>query len=209
MRDTRYMIAEQAQRIIQGGTPTADSEVRLDELVIFVDQAFGQLVFNSFFQNRQDGINWIDGTFVYTFFVDVNSDTTRKYRYANIPSTYVSLPLGMGIVQVSDTQSEGESYIPVNPNFNALTDGLLVNNLGGRKAYFVENTNLYLMNLKTGFCPEKIMIKLAGGIQNEDELDPNVDLPLNMQKDIVAMTVQLYMEQRKNPHDVLNDNNKD
>jgi len=208
MRDTRYIIAEQAQRIIQGGTPTPDTEVRIEELVIYVDQSFGQLVFNSFFQNRQDGVNWIDGTFVYTFVQDVERDTLRGYRYAKIPATYVNLPIGMGIVQVSDVKDESSSYIPVNPNFISMTDGLLVNNLSGRRGYFVENTNMFFINNKAGECPEKVLIKLAGGIQTDD-IDTNVDIPLNMQKDLVDATVEMYLTQRKMPHDNMNDNSKD
>ena len=73
-RDTREIIAEQAQRIIEGGTPTPDSEVRKDELMIYVDQAFGQMVKQSFYQNKAEGVSWLDGGFVYTFIEEVKED---------------------------------------------------------------------------------------------------------------------------------------
>jgi len=52
------------------------------------------------------------------------------------------------------------------------------------------------------------LIKLGGGIQS-DELDPEVDIPLDMQQALVGFTVELYMQQRQMPKDDLNDNNKD
>ena len=139
-RDTRYIIAEQAQRIIQGGTPTSDSEVRKDELVIYVDQAFGQMVKQSFYQNKAEGVSWIDGNFVYSFVEEVKEDKMLGLSYVRIPSTYVSLPLGMGIHSVSDVKSQFDTFVPTNPNFLGLSRGLLVGNLGGRRGYYVENT---------------------------------------------------------------------
>ena len=51
------------------------------------------------------------------------------------------------------------------------------------------------------------LIKLAGGIQSE-EIDPEVDIPLDMQQALVGFTVELYMKQRQIPKDDINDNNK-
>jgi len=207
-RDTRYIIAEQAQRIIQGGTPTPDSEVRKDELVIYVDQAFGQMVKQSFYQNKAEGVSWIDGNFVYSFVEEVKEDKMLGLSYVRIPSTYVSLPLGMGIHSVSDVKSQFDTFVPTNPNFLGLSRGLLVGNLGGRRGYYVENTKMYFINLSPSDCVDNVLIKLAGGIQS-DELDPDVDIPLDMQEQLVRTTVELYMKQRQMPKDELNDNSKD
>tara|TARA_R110001592_G_scaffold1340_2_gene7937 strand:- start:1981 stop:2610 length:630 start_codon:yes stop_codon:yes gene_type:complete len=207
-RDTRYVIAEQAQRIIEGGTPTPDSEVRKEELVIYVDQAFGKMVKESFYQNKQEGVSWLDGGFVYSFFEEVKMDKMRDMPYARIPSTYVNLPLGMGIHDVTPSGSPTDSFVPTNPNFLTLSRGLLVNNLGGRRGYFVENTKMFFINLKPSDCIDNVLIKLGGGIQSED-VDPDVDIPLDMQQALVGFTVQLYLQQRQLTKDELNDNSKD
>lgn len=207
-RDTRYVIAEQAQRIIEGGTPTPDAEVRKEELVIYVDQAFGKMVKESFYQNKQEGVSWLDGGFVYSFFEEVKMDKMRDMPYARIPSTYVNLPLGMGIHDVTPSGSPTDSFVPTNPNFLTLSRGLLVNNLGGRRGYFVENTKMFFINLKPSDCIDNVLIKLGGGIQSED-VDPDVDIPLDMQQALVGFTVQLYLQQRQLTKDELNDNSKD
>ena len=206
-RDTREIIAEQAQRIIEGGTPTADSEVRKDELMIYVDQAFGQMIKQSFYQNKAEGVSWLDGGFIYSFVEKVKEDKYRGMKYVKIPSTYVGLPLGMGIAHVSNVTSEVDTFVPANPNFLGLSRGLLVNKLAGRRAYFVENTKMYFINLKSSDCVDNVLIKLAGGIQSE-EIDPEVDIPLDMQQALVGFTVELYMKQRQMPKDDINDNNK-
>ena len=207
-RDTRYIIAEQAQRIIQGGTPTPDSEVRKDELVIYVDQAFGQMVKQSFYQNKAEGVSWIDGTFVYSFVQEVKEDKMLGMSYIKIPSTYVSLPLGMGIHTVSDVKSQFDTFVPTNPNFLGLSRGLAVGKLGGRRGYYIDNTKMYFINLSPSDCVDNVLVKLAGGIQS-DELDPEVDIPLDMQDQLLRLTVELYMQQRLAKKDELNDNSED
>jgi hypothetical protein len=206
MRDTRYIIAEQAQRIISGGATTNDTEIRLEELVIYVDQAFGQFIKIAYFENKEDGQSYVDGSFIYTFYVDVKEDPMRKKLFAKIPSTYVNLPSGVGIYSVSPIEDEFSSYVPLNPNFMALSKGLEVGKLETRKGYFVENTRMFLYNVTTLDCPEKLIVKLVGGIQGDDEIE--VDLPLNMQSELVNLTVQLYTQQQANPKDELNDNTK-
>jgi len=206
-RDTREIIAEQAQRIIEGGTPTADSEVRKAELMIYVDQAFGQMIKQSFYENKAEGVSWLDGGFIYSFVEEVKEDKVRGMKYIKIPSTYVGLPLGMGIAHVSNVASEFDTFVPANPNFLGLSIGLLVGKLAGRRAYFVENTKMYFINLSPSDCVDNILIKLAGGIQSE-EIDPEVDIPLDMQQALVGFTVELYMKQRQMPKDDINDNNK-
>jgi hypothetical protein len=182
--------------------------VRKDELVIYVDQAFGQMVKQSFYQNKAEGVSWIDGTFVYSFVQEVKEDKMLGMSYIKIPSTYVSLPLGMGIHTVSDVKSQFDTFVPTNPNFLGLSRGLAVGKLGGRRGYYIDNTKMYFINLSPSDCVDNVLVKLAGGIQS-DELDPEVDIPLDMQDQLLRLTVELYMQQRRAKKDELNDNSED
>lgn len=206
-RDTRHIIAEQAQRVILGGSPTPDTEVRTEELLIYVDQAFGKLIRNSYFENRADGLRQVNGSFIYSYEVDV--DNSGSIPVARIPSTYINLPLGLGIYQVSFSGDPFNTIIPIDTSFMGLSNGLLVSRLEGRKCYYVENTKMYFLNLRPGECLDKVIIKLVGGIQPDDEVDPEVEMPLDMQNDLVQLAVQLYMTQQQMPKDKDNDNNKD
>lgn len=206
MRDTRNIIAEQAQRILNGGTPIPDTEVKVEELEIYVDQAFSKYIKNSWFENKNEGSDYVNGTFIYSFVSPVDTDTIRNRKYAKIPSTYVNLPNGIGLYQVSPTQDEFNSFIPVNANFLAMTSGLPVGNMEGRKGYFVENTKIYFVNIPDEYCFDNVLIKLVGGIQADDDQD--IDISSDMQADLVAMTVELYKMQQMSPKDYVIDNNK-
>ena len=205
-RDSRFVIAEQAQRIINWGTPTPDTEVRIEELLIYVDQSFSKMIKASYFENRQDGIRDVNGAFLYSFIVDVAEDKMRGMLKAKIPSAYVNLPLGTGIYQVSQVNDMFNTIIPVNVSFLALSRGLKVGSMEGRQGYFVENTSMFFVNIKPSDNVNKVLIKLAGGIQGE--LDPEVEIPVDMQADLVGFTVQMYMQQRQAIKDDINDNNK-
>ena len=67
---------------------------------------------------------------------------------------------------------------------------------------------MFFINLKPSDCIDNVLIKLGGGIQSED-VDPDVDIPLDMQQALVGFTVQLYLQQRQLTKDELNDNSKD
>ena len=207
MRDTRYIVAEQAQRIIQGGNVNNDVQVSISELEIFVDQAFGKFIKMSYFENRAEGEHAINGTFVYSYKASVKCDTDRDKYYSPIPSSYVNLPNGMGIYSVSPLKDEFNTYIPLPNSFASLTRGTAVQSLENNKGYMIENTRLYLFGVNKEDVPAHLLIKLVGGIQNYKNED-NVDIPLDMQSDLVKMTVELYMTMRQVPKDVINDNIK-
>ena len=207
MRNTRNVLAEQAQRIINGGTATPEAEVRKEELVLYVDQVFTRYIKQSFYENRQEGSRYMNGAFIYSFIEDVQYDTIRKRHYADIPSTYVNLPLGIGLYQVSPVEDEYNSMIPVNPNFMAMTQGLAVGNLEGKKGYFVENTTMIFVNIPSTYEMKSVLIKLVGGIQGE--VDPeNIEIPVDIQAEMVEMVVRLYTQQGQTEIDDTNNNNK-
>ena len=208
MRDTRTLIAEQAQRIIQGGDVNSDVQVTKEELETYVDQCFGKYIVASYYENRNaDGENNVNGTFIYSFVENVKYDKQRCKHYAPISSSYVNLPNGMGLYSVSPVQDEFNTFVPLRTDFLALTRGTLVANLEGNKGYYIENTRIYLHNLDTAAIPEKLLIKLVGGIQSDSQED-NIDLPLNMQEEIINLVVQMYYTMRQTPQDVLTDNVK-
>ncbi|MDB4301931.1 hypothetical protein N9924_00040 [bacterium] len=207
MRNTRNVIAEQAQRIINGGTASPETEVRKEELVLYVDQVFTRYIKQSFYENRQEGSRYMNGAFIYSFIEDVQYDTIRKRHYADIPSTYVNLPLGIGLYQVSPVEDEYNSMIPVNPNFMAMSNGLAVGNLEGKKGYFVENTTMIFVNVPTTYEMKSVLIKLVGGIQGDVDAE-NIDIPADAQAEMVQMVVGLYTQQYQTETDDTNNNNK-
>lgn len=206
MRDTRYIIAEQAQRIIVGGTPTADNEVTTEELLIYVDQCFGKLMTRNYFEQKTEGDTVINGAFIYSFVEDVLHDVIRDKFYIYLPSTYVNLPSNVGVYSVSPVKDEFNTCVPVPTNFLALANNLEVLGLEGRMGYYIEANKLFLFNTEHCPAPENLLVKLVGGIQ--DTLSPDVDMPLDLQAELVTMVVELYRFEQAAEKDITNDNIK-
>lgn len=206
MRDTRYLIAEQAQRILNGGATTTDTEVRLEELVIFVDQAYAAYIKNAYWENRNDGENYVNGNFVFYFSEDVKFDSKKNRYYISIPSSFVSLPNGMGIYSVTPNGDDDDFFVPINLQVQAMSSGLNISFVNKRKSYYVQGNNLYICNIAPDFSLTKLNVGLVGGIQGDQDIDYN--LSMDIQQQLVSMVVEMYSLQAQAPKDEVSDNVK-
>ena len=68
METSIFKIAEQAQRILAGGTPTDDFEPRIQELIISADQFLADQILNQHISIKGiDGENFIPGEYICAF----------------------------------------------------------------------------------------------------------------------------------------------
>ena len=201
---TKYKIAEQVLRIIVGGKPTADVEVSVRELIIFVGQAFAKVVSRKFFEMKNEGESLVNGNFIYAFEGAVKKDTAKDLFYSELPATSVVLPYDMEVQQVSRVKDQASPFIPVNNGFIGLYEGLESGNLEGRIGYFVENGRIYYVNMLQRNKVEDVLMKLVapiGAVEDEDDINISDDI----QMEIVMMAVQLYQNQENKPKDIVND----
>lgn len=208
MAVTKRQLAEQAQRIILGGTQTADREVFIQELLLAVNQAFANAVKLSLFNNKREGENDVNGSFIYSFDdVPVSFDNNKKLYYSELPATYIDLPTDLGVAMVSLMEGQNDAFVRVPQNFLSLTRGLQSGSLLGRSPFWVENTRLYFPSIKSSDNITKVLVKLIAGIDSIDD-DQNVGIPLDIQDQIVRTVVQMYMVEQTNAKDELNDDIK-
>lgn len=205
---SKYKLAEQAQRIILGGHPTPDSGVKIQELIIYISQAFSNIVRQTFFQGKAEGEEYINGSFIYTFKnVKVKEDKDLDKFFTDLPATTVTLPHDIGVFQVSHMKDQAHAFRPVAPGFEAQTEGLAVGELEGRIGYYPEDNRIYFVNMKDTEQSEEVLVKLVaplGSIEDEDEITVNDDIQLQ----IVTMAIELYTREETTPHDDQNDNVK-
>ncbi len=205
---SKYKLAEQALRIILGGHPTPDSGVKVQELMIFVSQAFSNIVSSTFFQGKSEGEPYINGSFIYSFKdVKVDKDTELDKFFVLMPATTVTLPYDIGVFQVSNMKDQAGAFTPVSSGFEAMTKGLAVQELENEVGYYPEGNRIYFVNMKDTEKSDKVLIKLVaplGSLGDEDEITVNDDIQLQ----IVTMTVELYGKAEAQPHDDQNDNVK-
>lgn len=220
MATSKKKIAEQALMIISGGMPTRDSAIHIQEILIAVEQAFATVVKGSWFQNKNEGISELNGTYVYTFKNQlILKDDDLNQWYTDLPASYIDLPHEIGIQTVAfmpiprtNTQpvsqgSQDDAIVRVPNGFLSLTRDLEVAGLSGRIGYYVEGTRIYYVNMNTSNYGSKVMIKLNVSLDGIDE-DELINIPPEIQKQIVDMVVERYMTEQVAPKDILNDNNK-
>lgn len=210
MATTLYKIAEQAQRRIAGGQPSRDTAVKIQELIISVQQAFAQVVKLNLFENRKAGEYDINGSFIYSFDnVPVSYDSNKELYYSDLPSTYIALPNEMGIVQISSMKSQFKSFVRVNPNFLAQSYGLKIAGLLGNKGYWAENNKVYYVNMDKLNANDNVLVKLVVALDSIDPYEDEIGLSPEIQDTILDMIVQRYMPvQNSIPEDTINNNKK-
>jgi len=205
---TQYKLAEQVLRIISGGTPSTDAQVTIQELAISVSQAFASVVRNRFFQAKTIGEQMIGGDLIYSFeSVPVKKDTAKDLFYSALPSTTISLPYDMGIYQISRMKDQKRAFIPLQNGFSALYENLKSVALEGRIGYYLENDRVYFENITPSNQISTVLMKLVVPLSSLG-IDDEVNMPDDIQAEIVSMAVQLYSVEQQAPHDQISDLNK-
>jgi hypothetical protein len=205
---SKQTICEQAQRIINGGNTTTDTEVTLQELAVAMGQIFGSVVRRVYFEGRNEGEEYINGDFIFTFKnIDVTLDEDLDQYYSIMPQTNITLPRDMGVYHVSLMKEQDRPFVPLSNSFQALSRGLEVNRLENRWGYYKEQDRIYFHNLKAIDGVEKIMMKLVAPLGHV-AFDDTVSIPDDIQSELVTMLVQMYTVQDQTEKDIINDNVK-
>ena len=110
MATTRYKIAEQVLRIVNGGDPTEDSSIDIREVMILVDQERDSLIKSEIMDwmytkstTTAKGELEIDGGWISQATVPIVRDASRNGALVGaLDFSYVSLPNDMGIQRVEN-----------------------------------------------------------------------------------------------------------
>lgn len=208
MNTSKKQLAEQVIRFLSGGNTTNDEELDLRELILYVSQALASIVRIRYYQNKAEGDDYINGLFIYSFKnVLVQKDEDLNQYYAELPASTMDLPNDSAVHFVGYMQDQSKPIRRVPNGFIGISDGLSAGYLEGNSGFYVEGRNIYIVNIKKGEDPCKLLIKLVVAFGDIDE-DKEIFMPLDVQDEIIAKAVQLYGVQKQSPKDVLNDNIK-
>lgn len=208
MATSKVKMAQQVQLMLSGGTPSRDTEVGIQELIIAVSQVFAQAVKFNLFANKKEGESDGDGSFIYTFECqEVLKDTKKDLFYTVLPSPTISLPSDMGINMVSYQQDQSNAFTRVPSNFLRSTKDSDLSTLEGNIGYWRENNRIYYANMVASDGVTEVLIKLLVGLDGIGD-DDLIDIPLDIQGDIVQRVYQMYVPQQETPKDDLNNSNK-
>lgn len=194
--------------MLSGGTTSRDTEVSIQELIVAVSQVFAQAVKMNLFGNKREGESDVDGAFIYTFdCVPVKKDEKKNLFYSILPSPTISLPNDASISMVSLMQDQENAFVRVPNNFLQATRGLPTSSLEGQMGYWRENNRIYYTNMAASDEISEVLLKLVAGLDGIGD-DDLIDMPLDIQAEVVQRVFQMYAPQQQIPKDELNNSNK-
>ena len=212
---TKKQLAEQALRIIQGGSVRDDAEIDIREIMMNIEQERDKLIKVELFQSIGMGEYNINGSFISTYVSSILYDTDKDLRYSDIPVTPISLPNDLGMFQVSFEKDQFNTFVRTPNGATGLYNNLNSSKLLGRIGYFVENsiystceissgTRVYYTNLPKD-CDKKVLLKVVATSGDISEDDPFPIAP-EMESTIIRSVVELYAVMRQAFSDESNDN---
>ena len=219
MAITKRKLAEQALRIIQGGAIRDDAEIDIREVMMNIEQERDKLVRQEIFESLQItgsyGATSVNGSFVTSYIVDVETDNVKDMKFSKLPVTPISLPSDMGVVQASFVQDQYKPFMRLSTGQLGLYSGMPSEAALGRIGFFVENSLQFSQESSQGTkifynkgmknCKKQVLVKV---VTVSEDIAPDDIFPVTpeMQSIIIRNVVELYSIMRNAMSDEQNDN---
>lgn len=192
-----YRVAEQAAVIIE-------KRVTIQSLIPAVIDAYAFIAKAQWFEATQFDTQEVDGSYL-SVFTDLKAvhDKSRDLYYVTMPSTYMVLPLEIGVNWVSGMKDK-ESWVRVQ-NWGKFA-GIKASLMGGRQVYYIEGPKMFFPKMVKADCMFPLIMKLAIAY---DDIDPyeKINIAPNIIDDIIRRVAEPYMS-KQNPiekiHPIIN-----
>ncbi len=185
-----YKISEKCAVILEKSDPQS--------LISAVQDAYATVAKMQWYENRADGCQETEGSFLYTFgkvtpLIPILDLQTDEY-YIVIPSSYLRLPHEIGINSVSCLKDR-KDFIRITSS--AIWNGLKASVLGGRQTYRVEGVRMYFPKMTSSdMCGCGLLLKMAIALDTVDSRE-NLNISPDIQDKIVQMVVAKFAPQVK------------
>lgn len=160
---TKYKIAEQVQRLLNGN-PVVSGRFNLHEIKLLVAQVANQLLKADHFSvNMPEGDTIPTNCMVYTY--DNVPVTTYKTTFskATLPSIPIGLPRNMGVLHVSKIDAIEEPFIPIPTSmYGIIKPQDLLGELSGLIGYEVVGKDIIFTKNLPGMSVNSVYIRLVG-----------------------------------------------
>ena len=160
---TKYKIAEQVQRLLNGN-PVVSGRFNLHEIKLLVAQVANQLLKADHFSvNMPEGDTIPTNCMVYTY--DNVPVTTYKTTFskATLPSIPIGLPRNMGVLHVSKIDAIEEPFVPIPTSmYGIIKPQDLLGELSGLIGYEVVGKDIFFTKNLPGMSVNSVYIRLVG-----------------------------------------------
>lgn len=202
---TLGVIAQQAIRRLVGGNQSKDSQLDRREVILRLRQIMNEKAKMSFFENYKLGDAAVEGQYVATYLnIPILKDTGRNEQYSEIPVSYVALPKGRGVREVSPMKGNCNPFAIIQHGSKGIYRNLPAGNLQGHIGCYPEGNRIYYSNnpISKGF--DKVLMKLA--VAAPDDLLDTAPLPIDASIENQLVNELVMFFQKKVPQDKINDN---
>jgi hypothetical protein len=208
MATTKGMLAEQIERIVQGGDPSIAARVHRNEIYKLIEQeANAALKAVRFTENLPEGDHYPTAALVAEY-DNIPVVTYKTVSKATLPALPVSMPKGMGVWHVSSTTDINTPFIPLQSGqFGLIRSIKLLGELSGIIGYEQVGRDLiFTSNLVAQGVDAVYMRLLVTDLSTIGEYDLLPITP-DMEKIIRDNIVQFLLGTKQVQADKVMDNN--
>jgi hypothetical protein len=204
---TYQQISEQIRTMLYGGIPSDDAAFSLRYIAELVAQEVAVQARKNAFENSNAGeTTYANDTFTSTFTsVAVTYNSTLKQNFSVLPQIPTALPNNQEIVSITPLGIIGRRrQIVLMKNKDKFMQDMLPPVRGFILAY-IEDGKLYYDNIQE-YMFTSVNITMVGAISSTgDLLSANLNVPKNVESEIIGKIFQMLRASKGLPEDVMND----
>ena len=204
---TYQQISEQIRTMLYDGIPSDDASFSLRYIAELVAQEVAVQARKNAFENSNAGeTTYANDTFTSTFTnVAVTYNSTLKQNYSVLPQIPTALPNNQEIVSITPLGIIGRRrQIVLMKNKDKFMQDMLPPVRGFILAY-IEDGKLYYDNIQE-YMFTSVNITMVGAISSTgDLLSANLNVPKNVESEIIGKIFQMLRASKGLPEDMVND----
>ena len=204
---TYQQISEQIRTMLYNGIPQDDASFSLRYIAELVAQEVAVQARKNAFENSNAGeTTYANDTFTSTFTnVAVTYNSTLKQNFSVLPQIPTALPNNQEIVSITPLGIIGRRrQIVLMKNKDKFMQDMLPPVRGFILAY-IEDGKLYYDNIQE-YMFKSVNITMVGAISSTgDLLSANLNVPKNVESEIIGKIFQMLRASKSLPEDVVND----
>ena len=204
---TYQQISEQIRTMLYNGVPSDDASFSLRYIAELVAQEVAVQARKNAFENSNAGeTTYANDTFTSTFTnVAVTYNSTLKQNYSVLPQIPTALPNNQEIVSITPLGIIGRRrQIVLMKNKDKFMQDMLPPVRGFILAY-IEDGKLYYDNIQE-YMFTSVNITMVGAISSTgDLLSANLNVPKNVESEIIGKIFQMLRASKGLPEDMVND----
>lgn len=193
MATTKYRLAEQVVRLLNGGEIPVATKVKINEAKLAVEQVLNKMLKMEYLNLNIPSFEMIpNGASVATYEgIAVEQYGTRSK--STLPAMPLKLPRGIGVYQIFDPANVDCPFIPLEMGqLGLLKSQPLINNLLGQVGYEWYGTDIIYSTDLTGDDPVTVTIRLVVmDISQYTDYDI-LPIPADMEWDVINEAYKLF-----------------